>query len=283
MNLYDWLPPITTTAVFAIVLWLCRKLIETRLTKSVQHEFNTKLETLRADFRREEELLKADLRAKDRDIAVLRDGAMTAMASRQIALDKRRLEAVDQLWSAMSALARTKGISMFMAMFKSEEVLKEVARSPQARELFAGIGAGLDPNELASSSVETAAKARPFVSPMAWALFSAYQAIAIQGVLRLQTIKAGVGKDFTDKQAVAYLIKAALPDRAEYIDKYGAAAYRYLLDELEQRLLEEFQNMLAGREEDKASVEKAAEILKASNKIIDSAKESAVATPVKSP
>src|SRR5688572_29261593 len=200
MNLYDWLPPITTTAVFAVVLWLCRKLIETRLTKSVQHEFNTKLETLRADFRREEEVLKADLRAKETDIAVLRDGAMTAMASRQIALDNRRLEAVDQLWSAMSALARAKGISMVMAMFKSEDFLKEVARSPQARELVAAIGAGLNPNELASSSVETAAKARPFVSPMAWALFSAYQAIAIQGVLRLQTIKAGVGKDFTDKQ-----------------------------------------------------------------------------------
>jgi hypothetical protein len=40
--------------------------------------------------------------------------------------------------------------------------------------------------------------------------------------------------------------------------------------------------MLAGRKEDKASVEKAAEILKASNTIIDSVKESGIASPVKS-
>lgn len=110
---------------------------------------------------------------------------------------------------------------------------------------------------------------------MAWALFSAYQAIAVQGLIKLQAIKSGISKEVTNKQAVAKLVKAALPHRTEYVDRYGDAAYHSLLDELEQRLLDEFQNMLAGREADKASVEKAAEILKVSKDVMDSTKEGA--------
>ena len=105
MDLISWLPSVTTTALLALALWLGRNLIATRLVKSVEHEFNTKLESLRAELRKnEEELFKADLRSKEAEIAALRGGAMTAMASRQVALDKRRLDAVDQLWSALTAL-----------------------------------------------------------------------------------------------------------------------------------------------------------------------------------
>lgn len=92
-----WIPSLITTGLLAFALWLGRKLIVTRLAKSVEHEFNTKLEAVRAEFREKDELLKADLRLKESEIAALRGGAMTAMASRQMAVDKRRLEAVDQL------------------------------------------------------------------------------------------------------------------------------------------------------------------------------------------
>ncbi|MBI3902634.1 MAG: hypothetical protein HY306_06785 [Nitrosomonadales bacterium] len=110
----EWLPPISTTAIFGLVLWLGRNLIATRLTKSVQHEFDTKLESLRTELRKNEELFRADLRAKEAEIAVLRSGAMTAMASRQVAFDKRRLEAIDQLWSAFIALGPAKWILVSM-------------------------------------------------------------------------------------------------------------------------------------------------------------------------
>lgn len=97
MDLISWLPSVTTTALLALALWLGRNLIATRLVKSVEHEFNTKLESLRAELRKNEELFKADLRSKEAEIAALRGGAMTAMASRQVALDKRQLDAVDQI------------------------------------------------------------------------------------------------------------------------------------------------------------------------------------------
>ena len=80
MNEVDWLPSITTTSLFALALWLSRKLFVTRLTRSVGHEFDKQLEALRSD-----------LHAREAEIEALRSGALTAIASRQIALDKRVL------------------------------------------------------------------------------------------------------------------------------------------------------------------------------------------------
>lgn len=260
-----WVPSIVTTGLLALALWFGRKLIGTHLVKSVEHEFNARLEAVRAEFREKEELLKADLRSKESEIADLRGGAMTAMASRQMALDKRRLEAVEQLWSALTALAGAKGITIFMAVMKFEAVAEEAARNAQFREMFTIMGGAFD---IAKVDLSGASKARPFVSPIAWALFSAYQAIAMQAVMKLHIIKSGIGaKDYFDKDAVAKLVKAALPHQAGYIDKYGDAGYHYLLEELEESLLAAMRNMLAGEETDRASVEQAAEILRLSNEL----------------
>lgn len=267
-----WTPSLVTTVLLALALWLGRKLIATRLVKSVEHEFNTKLEAVRAEFREKEELLKADLRSKEGEIANLRDGAMTAMASRQMALDKRRLEAVDQLWSAVTALAGAKGISTFMAIMKFEAVAEEAARNAKFREIFTIMGGAFD---ITKVDLSGAAKARPFVSPMAWALFSAYQAIAMQAVIKLEIIKSGIGaKDILDKESVAKLVKAVLPHQSGYIDKYGDAGYHYLLEELEESLLAALLKMLAGEETDRASVERAAEIVRLSSEL--TAKQSTV-------
>lgn len=82
MELLPWLPAITTTSLFAAALWFSRQLVVTRLAKSIEHEFDQKIESLRADFCAAEERLKAELRKKETEMAVLRSGALSALASR---------------------------------------------------------------------------------------------------------------------------------------------------------------------------------------------------------
>ena len=271
MDFIDWIPSVTTTSILVYALWLSRKLIETRLTKSVEHEFDTKLEIIRSDFREKAEMLKANLRSKESEINALRSGILTAMASRQMALDKRRLEAVDQLWTAVTDLAPAKNIAKLMAGVKFDASVKETARNPKFREVFEIMSSGFDPNKMDLCSSE---KARPFVTPMAWAVFSAYQAIALQAVIKLHILKSGIGTaDIVEIDVVTKLVKAALPDQAGNIDKFGDSLYHHLLDELERRLLDEMRKMLTGDETDKASVGKAAEILRLSGDLIDSARE----------
>jgi len=111
MTLLDWVPAISTTSVFAAGLWLLRSVISVRLTASVQHEFAKKAEMLKTTLRNSEESFKADLRSKETQIESLRSGALAGIASRQAALDARRILAVDQIWSAVQALASAKPVS----------------------------------------------------------------------------------------------------------------------------------------------------------------------------
>ncbi|NKE72809.1 hypothetical protein [Candidatus Manganitrophus noduliformans] len=270
MELIPWFPALTTTGLLAAALWLGRNLIATRLTKSVEHEFNTKLETLRAQLRDSEERLKAELRAKEAEISALRSGALSALASRQAALDKRRLEAVDQLWSSVSALAPARALAATMSVIKFETAAPLAEKDPKTRQFFEMIGAGFDPRTLDQSG---AAKARPFVSPMVWAIFSAMQAVTVHSVMRWQVLKGGLGsRDFADHEAINKLIKTALPHYAEYIDKNGPSVYYYILEALDSQLIAEIQKMLTGAEADKASIVQAAEILRQSNEVLKEVK-----------
>lgn len=265
MDLTAWIPSLTTTALLAAVLWLARNLISTRLTKNVEYEFNTKLESVRSQMRESEERLKAELRAKETEIAALRSGALTALASRQMALDKRRLEAVDQLWASVTALGPARGIAALMSVISFEKAAPITERDPKARQAFEMMGTAFD---IKSLDLSGASKARPFLSPMVWATFSALQAVVMHAVMRWQVLKGGLGaKDFTDNEAISKLIKVALPHYSDYIDQLSPSGYYYVLQALDEQLLKEIQQMLSGVEEDKASIERAAEILRQSNAV----------------
>jgi hypothetical protein len=263
MQLIPWLPALTTTGLLAIALWLGRELISSRLTKSVQHEFDKKIESVRADLRASEERFKAQLREKEAEIAALRSGALSVLASRHAALDKRRLEAVDQLWSAFNALAPARAIAANMAVIKFESAAKQAEKDPKVRQFFEMIGRGFDANALDLSG---AAKARPFVSPIVWAVYSAIQAVTMHSVMRLHVLKGGLGtSDFADHKAIEKLVLAALPHYSEYLEKNGPSVYYYVLEALDTRLLSELQSMLSGVESDRASLEQAAEIIRQAN------------------
>lgn len=97
MSLANWIPSVLATGLLGFILWLSRTWIATRLAAAVAHEYDGKLEQLRAELRSKEEEFKADLHAKEVEFAALRDGALTSMTSRQAAVAQRRLEAVDRM------------------------------------------------------------------------------------------------------------------------------------------------------------------------------------------
>ena len=263
MEFVDWLPALTSTGLLAGVLWLTRQLIATRLTKTVQHEFDRKLELLKAELRESEEQLKASLREKETEIAALRSGALSALAGRHVAIDKRRLEAADQIWTAYIALIPARKIAATMAVVNFGNAAREAEIDPKVRELFESIGQDFD---VKSIDLSGALKARPFVSPMVWAVYSAIQAITMNGAMRLYVLKGGLGtNDFTDHTAIKNLIIAALPHLTEWVEKSGTSIYHDMLGALDVKLIEELQLMLSGVEGDTSNLQQSAAILSQAN------------------
>ncbi|RJG36913.1 hypothetical protein [Motilimonas pumila] len=251
----DWIPALTTTSLLSLALWLAKSLIATRLKSSVQSEFDKKLEVLRSE-----------LKSKEAQIESLRSGAMSGLITRQGALYQRKLEAIDQIWKSLKELEKAKYISSTLASLKFEECAKESVKNPQFRSFIETIGGNFDITKL---DLEGAILARPFITPIAWAYYSAYSSVIMSAYTRMQILKIGVddaekflNSDHTDK-----LLKTVLPLNADYIDQHGYAGHHYLLDQIENLLLAELKNIQDGHGTDKENTKRAAEITKEVEKL----------------
>lgn len=266
MTFLDWVPAISTTSLFAAGLWLLRSLIITRLRASVRHEFNQKIENLKSSLRESEESFKSELRLKETQIEALRSGALSGLASRQAVLDERRILAVDQIWSAVQRLAPAKSISSTMAILKFKEALKLSASKQESREMFKSLSGKIDYQKV--KDTKEAETARPFLSDMAWALYSAYQSILAVAMIKMHMLEYGVDTpNMIDLNRVKKVLTAALPHQAEFINSVDTGAYHYLLDELEASLLNELRTFLRGEDVDRSTLEQAATILSESESL----------------
>lgn len=246
----DWLPALTTTTLFGGAVWLARSLISTRLTNSVKSEFDSKLEVLRSE-----------LKSKEAQIDSLRSGAMSGLITRQGALYQRKLEAVDQIWSAVKELDKAQYISSTMAVLKFKECATASTTDPNFRTFIETIGGNFDPKTL---NLSGAALARPFLTPLAWAYYSAFSAIIMSAVTKMQILKIGVEdpQKYLNTEYPNKLLKTLFPSRSEYIDNNDDSVHHYLLDEIEQLLLLELKNIQDGKEADRDNAHRAAEITK---------------------
>lgn len=249
-QIYDWLPALTTTSILGGAAWLARSLIATWLTNSVKSEFDSKLE-----------ILRSELKSKETQNETLHSGAMSGLITRQGALYQRKLEAIDQIWSAVKELDKAKHISLNMSILKFEACAETSANEPKFREFIATIGGNFD---LGTLNLSGAIIARPFLTRLAWAYYSAFSAIITFAVTKMKILKIGVGDPaiYLNSEYPKKLLKTVLPSRTEYIDNNDHSVHHYLLDEIEQLLLLELKNIQDGKEADSENVQRAAEITK---------------------
>lgn len=254
----EWFPALTSTGLLVFVMWLGRNLITARLTNAVRYEYDVKIETLKSELAASQKLIDSEVQLRESQTEALRSGALSGLANRKDELFKKRLDAIDQLWGTLIALGQGKVVAMTMSSIKFEEALTHSQRDQSTRDFFKTISSNFDPKSI---STVDAAKVRPYVSKMAWALFSAYASIIGMAVLRMMVLQNGIGKDFTNKESMIKLVEATLPHQKKLIDDHGLDAIYYLLDELESKLLQEIENMLDGEIDDRESVNRAAAIM----------------------
>ncbi|WP_439536646.1 hypothetical protein [Methyloversatilis sp.] len=247
MTLIDWFPALTTTSVLALAMWLAKNLLLTRLTRSVQCEFDAKLEKLRAQ-----------LRTSEAQLAALQSGTLGAIQSRRQALDVRRLAAVDQLTEAIIELNKARVTVSFMQVIKWPAASKATESDPKARELFKS----LPLQELSVEILKGALKARPFLTEPVWAAYSAYQYTCMTAVLKHKALIHGAGKFIKEDEGRLHkMIVALLPHFDEFLKEHGEDAACYLVESLETKVHTEVQSMLRGEEADVEQLKNAAKVI----------------------
>ena len=258
----QWSPTIVTITIWS-VLFVGRNWLKTKIVAGIEHNFNSKLEELRSEHRKFEETFKSELRSKESEISTLREAVITGRNQRQALVDKRKIQAVENLWKGVIELKRFHGVAAMMAVINYENVVAEAPKNPKMRKMFETINSK-SPN-IEDYDTNLPANERPFVSPLAWAYFSALQAIVIIAYMRAKTLESGIdgAEKFINEDAAKNLVKIALTHRSAYIDERGAYSFYYLIEELENELLNELNKVLDGKLVDRENIHQAAEIMKA--------------------
>lgn len=257
-----WLLLLLYLSILATI-FIGRNWIRTRIEQSVRSGFEAKLETLRSDLRRSEEELKSELRSKETQIAALRDGSLSGRIQRQALADKRRLEAIDGLWTSFITLTSLAMVAKMMASINFDAAVREAHQNANARQFFRSISDGDQTENLLKTAQNSGKSQQPFVSPLAWAYFSAYNTFINGAMLRAKVFESGLkdAHELIPDELVNGVLKTALPHYSQLIDEQPAVAYNFVLDDLEKRLVAEIQKMIRGEEEDQAGVEQAARIM----------------------
>ena len=103
------------TILVGIIAWLSKNLLLTRLKASVSHEFEKKLENLRAD-----------LRSNEAEIAAIRQSAAESLAGRGKVVDERKLQAIDSIWTGFRKAKSRSGAMKTFAILNVDALGAEV-------------------------------------------------------------------------------------------------------------------------------------------------------------
>ncbi|TOE34300.1 hypothetical protein [Vibrio parahaemolyticus] len=264
MDIIDWIPSLVTSGGLGVVAVLSKNLIVTRLTNSVKHEYDVKLEAIKANHKESEQRFQAELQKRDLQVEAIRDSALSGLAHQKSLLFEKQLDAVDNLWKSFVALSPAKVVSTMMSRINIDEVSKTIARDTNLQEFFKMIGQNVDLETLGGVN---STSLRPFVSEPIWAYFSAYQSIVLHYVVLAKMFELGLDKKMTKSEELVKLVSKVLPHQKEFIEKYEITGAFYLLEEIEQLLLSEIQNFLSGKGISEERLKEATEIIKYSEQL----------------
>lgn len=270
-----------STALVVLLAWLARTLIYERLKAGVQHEFNEKLETIRAEAKQRETLLQAELKAqdtrlqaqlrnRDQQLQLLQSGVLSARASRQAALDARRLDAIDALWASFHGLASLRMAARFMETIRYNVALTHAATDPNTRAFFTDLAkmAGVTTEKLQARAEDSPWKSRLYVSERAWKLFEAYRGVLYVLMLRLKQLETGIDEDFTKIEKSIAEVKEALPHCTKSLDEHGADVLPLLVEDLGAAFERELLSILNNEPSGARDVEEAGTLMAAAEKFI---------------
>ncbi|WP_156421065.1 MULTISPECIES: hypothetical protein [unclassified Sphingopyxis] len=261
-------------SVLAIALALCgifafgvRVWLKTFIESRVKVTVDIQTEEIRSQLRNSEERLKSNLRNREAEISVLRDGALSGRASRAAQIDKRRLAAVDHLWDAVLKLSSLQGPALTLSMLKLDAVAKEVPENENLREMLEMMMLVKDFEETISGL--RAEVERPYVEEPLWSAYSAYSSVIIGSwaIMKMLTIGIKDANQFVKLDHMKNVLKAALPHRAKVIDEGDVTSHYHFLDEIKQNILVEIKRELDGERADGEALKKAATIMDAVKKV----------------
>jgi hypothetical protein len=261
-SLFDLIAQSSLAALLLLVVgYLCRNLIEARLTRSVQYEFDKKL----AAF-------KQGLEEEARRLEAVRNAGFAALAAQRNSLASKRVEAAQGLWNGILEARKGIGVAQNLEIMNLDAVVKELG-DPRMQLFLKTIAPAEILNPAFSVGLGQFSAHQPFVSPTAWALYAAYSTIIVFSVSKMHVLQNGYDpRKFLLAAHWTELLGEALT--AEDFKRIGTSSeygIQWALKRIEDRLVDELRRSIASESAGLESLDEAHRILLAVDKLQNAA------------
>ena len=233
----NWLAQSAVAALLlGVVIYLCRSLIEARLTRSVQHEFDKKLE-----------VFKGSLEAETKRQEAVRAAAFAGLLAQRNAIAAKRVEAAQGLWNGVLEARRGISVAVTLEILNVPQLVKH-AEDPKIRQYLNTVGSGDVVSQEYLVRLNSYAMYQLFVSPSAWAFFAVYASIITFSISRMQILQTGLdpNKFLKASHWIELIDVASLPDEFKKAGTTSEYDIQWVLKTLEDRIVEELRRS-AGR------------------------------------
>lgn len=245
--MYGWLGGIwwwaastfSSAAAIFVAAWLLRQLIINRLVRSVAHEFDARLEALRAELNRQ----------GTRESAVLAT-ALGAVTAAQTSAQDARLTALRDLWDAVLEIRTSVTFSGSLDILTAEELQRAPAEHKKILDRTIDLNrAYLDDPLTLFERFQRIERVRPLVSDVAWAYFFAYRAFEFR-ILHLISHYRETREfisPFADRGLKQIIESVLTSDDMNTADQQPIGRLTFIRGMIEQKLLDELRDGIAGK------------------------------------
>lgn len=228
------------------LIWLSKEWISTRLRAGIQHEYDQKLESLKAQLKAQSDVSLVTLRADLERQANLLATAHSSFAEGQKAAMERKLHAVDTLWARVLALRSSlPPILGFIDILTVDEY-----QGIKNHATFLALSESWSMEKVTTLVDKNVELVRPYVGEYPWAVFFSYQAVMLRIVFLLHEGRTDSSKlEWHKDSGTRQLIRAVLP--AEEFAEFEASTFgkiTWLQRRFESKILDAARRIASGEE-----------------------------------
>jgi hypothetical protein len=241
--------------VSALLNFVFKDWLSTRLKASIEHEYNQKLETYKAQLTTEHELAVLKIQTALAREAAFHAAAHASFAEGQKASMERKLNGVDRLWSWIRQF-RTglPEVLTFLDVLTTDEY-----KAAKDNPAFQKHSSRLTSDNLAAMLTTTIEDVRPYVGEYLWALFFSYRAIMGRILFLLQLARTDADKiEWYKDRGIRHLLNAVLTEQeVQAFDGLEFMKVMWLQERLESKILAATQKIISGETFGAESLEQA--------------------------
>lgn len=250
------------SAVLLVILgWLLRAWIGERLKAGIKHEYDDRLEKLRAELKSQGDAYLASMKSEvDRQAEKLRITA-SSFSEVQKATIPKKIEAVDVLWLGVIQTREAFPSEVWFTDIFTDEEMSGFYTNPKMKKYSAGM-MQVSEMEFIKVGLNDVQRMRPHLGEYVWALYSTYRSILGRSIFLLKEGAADPKKLawYQDGLIKSYVESAFGTEIFKEFEVLQHSRYKWLTYQFDTVLFRAIDTLLTGKEFSEAALRQAHEM-----------------------